>query len=114
LEADFQRVYGLDLEGLWRGDFSPRRAAALALNLPRGSQVWVMLGGERAVTAETEALWLVEHAIVAVAHAQGGGKGQAPKVREYPEGVLVKRDRADARARSIEARARRLAAKQTE
>ena len=30
----------MDLGGLWRGEYTVRRVAALAANLPPGSQVW--------------------------------------------------------------------------
>ena len=34
LEADFQRFYGIDLAGLWRGTITVRNVGVLALHLP--------------------------------------------------------------------------------
>jgi hypothetical protein len=70
-----------------------------------------MVGGQRAITAETEALWLLEHAVIAVAHAQGGGKGESPKPRQYPEGVLTQRSREERRAAKAAERAKRFEAR---
>ena len=81
------------------------------MHLPRGSAVWEMVGGYRAVTAEVESLWAVEYAIVAVAHAQGGGKGQAPKPRQYPEGILSQKARAERKSAREAARAKRFEAR---
>lgn len=78
LEADFQRYYQVDLGGLWRGEFTPRRAARLASNLPTGARVWL--------SAEIDAAWTVgEHLaaqqvdLLAGANWQRGGKGDPPK-----------------------------------
>lgn len=46
------------------------------------------IGGAGAITDETDAIWSVEHALMAIAHAEAGGKGQSPKRREYPPSVL--------------------------
>lgn len=40
LEADLQRVYGLDLLDLWRGKLSLRKLSVLVTHLPPGSAVW--------------------------------------------------------------------------
>ncbi|WP_152424209.1 hypothetical protein [Leucobacter sp. UCD-THU] len=55
----------------------------MTAHLPRGSAVWEYYGGQRAITAETESLWLVEHATIAVASA----KPDRVKPRPYPLGV---------------------------
>jgi len=72
---------------MYRGDISVREVSVLATNLPRASAVGVRLGGAAAISEETEASWLVETALYKIAHAQAGGKGKAPEMREYPLGV---------------------------
>lgn len=58
LEADFQRWYGLDFGDLYRGTMTPRRAAALALNLPPGAVTWL--------EADLAAAWNIgEHLLAA-------------------------------------------------
>ncbi|BCJ41677.1 hypothetical protein GCM10010168_53250 [Actinoplanes ianthinogenes] len=46
VEADFQRFYGVDLGGLWRGELSLRRVSALVTNLPPESATWAAENGE--------------------------------------------------------------------
>ena len=111
MEADLHRIYGLDLDDMYAGTVRVLKVANLVKHLPRGSAVWEMVGGHRAVTAEVESLWAIEHAIVSVAHAQGGGKGQAPKPRQYPEGILSQRSRAERKSAREAARARRFEAR---
>jgi hypothetical protein len=78
--------------------------ADCAAHVPRGGAIGQAVGGAMAVTAETEALWGVEYAVVMSAWL---GKGQRPKPREYPEGTAAqktKRDRVIAQARAYRAR----------
>jgi hypothetical protein len=72
---------------MYRGAVSVRKVSVLASHLPRGSAVGTRLGGAAAVSEETEASWLVETALYKIAHAEAGGKGKAPEMREYPLGV---------------------------
>jgi hypothetical protein len=69
-----------------------------------------MVGGQKAITAETEALWMVEHAIIAVAAAQSKGS-KAPQPRQYPKGILTVKAEADAKAARDRARAARFRAR---
>ena len=94
LEADLQRYYQVDLADMYRGRVSPRRVSVLATNLPRASAVGVRLGGATAISGEVEASWLLENAVLRIAHAQAGGKGKPPEMREYPLGVaeMAKKD----------------------
>lgn len=39
-----------------------------------------------AVTAEVEAMWLLEHTTMLIAHSKAGGKGKKPEMRKYPVG----------------------------
>lgn len=55
--------------------------------LPRGANVWKAVGGGMAITAEVEAIWLLEHTHLLIAHAKSGGKGKKPEMRKYPLGV---------------------------
>lgn len=88
MEADLHRFYQLDLVDMYRGLLSVRKICVLVMNLPRGAATWEALGGGAAITAEVDAMWLVEHALFTIAHAQGGGKGKAPERRPYPVGKL--------------------------
>lgn len=104
LEADFQRVYGLDLGGLWRGEFTVRRAAALAANLPPGSAVW------RELHANAE--WDQGDYILAAIFDRLGSKESEPYPR--PADVLKKQqheERALVMARAFQQREKRRAAR---
>jgi hypothetical protein len=92
---------------MYRGIITPRRIAVLALNLPRGAATWRALGGAGAVTGEVEASWLVEHTLMMIAHGQGGGKGKAPQMRDFPLGILEEQ----AKAEKTQSRAERFRAK---
>jgi hypothetical protein len=87
VEADLHRFYNLDLVDMYRGLLSVRKISVLVMNLPRGSQTWVSVGGAGAISAEVEAAWMVEHALYSIAHGQAGGKGNAPERRPYPPGL---------------------------
>ena len=78
---------------MYRGLITPRRVAVLVSNLPRGAQTWIWVGGPMAVTAEAEATYALEYAMVMIAYHQGGAKGKKPEMREYPEGLRVQEDR---------------------
>ena len=82
------RFYQLDLADMYRGELTVRKVSVLVSNLPRGAQVWAAVGGRSAITAETEATWLVEHTLMRIAHAEAGGKGKPPEQREFPPGIL--------------------------
>lgn len=72
---------------MYRGFLSVRRVAVLVMNLPRGAQTWMALGGRGAITAETESAWLIEHALFSIAYGQAGSKGEKPEMRPYPPGL---------------------------
>jgi hypothetical protein len=72
---------------MYRGTLTPRKAAVLALNLPRGAGTWQAVGGAGAISGEVEASWMLEHTMQMIAHGQGGGKGKAPQMRDYPAGL---------------------------
>lgn len=78
MEADFQRVYGIDLVDVWRGVLTFRRAATLALTLPAGSALWQATGGPRAWTDEYAGLMGVVHRldILAWQQTEDGQKGR--------------------------------------
>lgn len=63
LEASFQAEYGIDLLDLYRGELTPRKAAALAVNLPPGSAVWREYGGPQAWTDAMHLTAEVEHGV---------------------------------------------------
>lgn len=90
MEADFQRVYGLDLADLRTGRMRPTRAANLAAHLPPGSMVWRHTGGPQAWTDELHMLARVEHTLRVLAwqRTKDGEKGRnAPEPIEPPEPV---------------------------
>lgn len=72
---------------MYRGLLTVRKVAVLVMNLPRGAQTWIAAGGHGAITSETEAGWLIEHALYVIAHGQAGSQGQKPEMRAYPPGV---------------------------
>lgn len=88
---------------MYRGIVTPREVAVLAMNLPRGAMVWQYFGGAMAVTAEEENLWVVQHLLQQLGYQAGGGKGQKPKLREYPEGLKAQKDRGQRAVRNAEA-----------
>lgn len=87
MEADLRQYYHVRLSDMYRGLETVREVSVLVAELPRGARVWQQVGGQLAIAPEVEAAWMIEHAIVAVAHAQAGGKGKAPQPREYPQGL---------------------------
>lgn len=80
-------MYGLDIEGLFTGELSVIRAARLTAELPRGSQIWVALGGGKSVTAEWELLNAIEYHGRSLLWQNGDPKkaGKAPEPMPYPE-----------------------------
>jgi hypothetical protein len=72
---------------MYRGLLSVRKISVLVMNLPRGAQTWIAVGGAGAITGDVEAAWLVEHALYSIAHGQAGSKGQAPERRPFPPGI---------------------------
>lgn len=84
LEADFQRVYGLDIGGLRTGMLRPIRAANLAVNLPPGSMLWRAIGGPLAWTDEMHMLSRQEHALRVLAWQK---TKSAETGRDFPEPI---------------------------
>jgi len=81
-EADLEQHFSRDLADLYTGELTVRKAGVLLTGLPRGSNTWIRMGGPGAITAETEGLWLVEHAVKLTVW---DGKGKPPQMRDYPE-----------------------------
>jgi hypothetical protein len=75
------------------GRVSVSAVADYAGNIPRGGAIGQAMGGAMAITAEEDALWSVEHAIVMAAWATNGRSGKQPKRREYPEGTVAEEQR---------------------
>ena len=46
-----------------------------------------------AVTAETEATYVLEYTMLTIAYYQNGGKGKRPEMREYPEAIRNQEER---------------------
>lgn len=88
---------------MYRGHISPREVAVYVLQLPRGAQMWAYFGGAYAITAEEENQWVTHLLLQQMMHQTAGGKGQKPKLREYPEGIKAVRDRGDKAVRNAEA-----------
>lgn len=94
LTADFWRYYGLSLGRVLadrgQGGSPPaRELGAMAINLPRGCAVGQAVGGAWAVTAEVDAIHLVEFRMRDVWHAYTKGKGKKPEPMPYPVGWLT-------------------------
>lgn len=83
---------------MWIGEISVREVATYVSYLPRGAMVYQWIGGASAITEEVEASWLVENAIYNSIWNANGQKGNAPKLRAYPEGLAAQAVKA-ARAR---------------
>jgi hypothetical protein len=93
LEADFQRVYGIDLLDLYRGTLSPRKAMALAVNLPPGSAVWQADLHDNAWTPDQYVLADIADLTAGANWQRAGGKGTQPKPYPRPADARKKRDR---------------------
>lgn len=116
-------MYGLDIEGLYTGEISVIRAARLTAELPRGSQIWVALGGVKSVTEEWEMLHKIEFHGRSALWQNGDPKkaGKAPEPLPYPE-VSAKYAQAPQKKKSTEdyadtrvkARMKQLKSKQTD
>ena len=96
------RVYRVRLVDMYRGIYSAREVAVYVLNLPRGAQTWQHFGGANAVTAEEENEWVTHLLLQQMMYQKGGGKGQKPKLREYPEGIQAQREKEAKTARRAE------------
>lgn len=88
---------------MYRGTITPREIAVLALQLPRGAQIWAYFGGAMAVTAEEENFWVVHLLLQNQLYQAGGSKGEKPKMRDYPEGLKTAKDRGQRAVRNAEA-----------
>lgn len=98
-EADLSRFHhGLQLADMYRGLVTVRHVAVLAAHLPRGeSAVMRAIGGPGGITDETEAAWLVEHAVMLHAWratTDPDNPGEPPTMRDYPTSALAARDNA--------------------
>lgn len=115
-------MYGLDIEGLYTGEISVIRAARLTSELPRGSQIWVALGGGKSVTAEWELLNAIEYHGRSLLWQNGDPKkaGKAPEPMPYPEvnakyaSTPQKKSTDEYVSSRAEARAKQLRSKQTD
>lgn len=104
IEADLQEYYRLDLADLYRGELTPRKVAVMVFQLPRGARLWQCVGGQGAITAVEEALWIVQYLQQARLYQAGEGKGPKPELPDYPAGHGKKKsqvDRLEANARAF-------------
>lgn len=64
-----------------------KRAAWLADQLPRGSQIWIPFGGAMAVSPEWDVLRLIESGVRSQpwAFSEKKNKGKAPEPMPYPD-----------------------------
>ena len=83
VEYELQRL-GVDLADMYRGRITPRKVAVLVANMPRGAATWRAVGGEMAITDETEAGFLIEWTLRQLWWVYGGKSGPAPEFRDYP------------------------------
>lgn len=89
LRADFQRFYGLNLDGMGI-DYSVTHAAALAANLPRESATVRAVVPEAAWSDETYLLSAIEYdlRVLAWQNSKDGSKGRnRPKRPQTPADV---------------------------
>lgn len=101
LEADFERVYNIDLLDVYRGNLPARKAANLAANLPAGSMLWQVMDHPNSWTT-------TDHLIAAQVDAQnignwlaaGGKQNDRPKPLPRPESTdkNKKKSKSDIRA----------------
>ena len=97
IEADMQRVYGIDLLDVYRGSLSPRKLLVLIEHLPPGSALWNETGGDSAWTVQ-------EHLIANMLDAinlnnwltAGDSKAKQPKPVPRPSDLLKKRQQNEA------------------
>ena len=109
MNADLGRFYGVSLDDFHAQRVSAATVADYAAHMPRGGALGQAVGGRMAVTAETDALWAVEYAVIMSAWGAAGGKGKQPKPREYPVGTVEEEAK---RQRVIEAARRHRARRQ--
>ena len=97
LRADFQRFYGLKLDGMGV-DYSMAHAAALAANLPRESATVRAVSPEAAWSDATYLLAAIEYdlRVLAWQNSKDGMKGRnRPKPVQTPADVARVRDKLD-------------------
>lgn len=95
LEADFAQFYQRDLLDLWRGEMTPRKAAALAVSLPAGARIWGALGYDTAWSMEALLLAGVVDALNGGNWQRSGGKGPQPKPVPRPSDLMRQAQQAD-------------------
>lgn len=88
---------------MYAGRIRPGVVAALVSHLPAGTALGRELGGPAAVSSEWAAIAHLDLDLRYLAHGLGGGKGDEPKLWEYPEGT---KDRKAREAREAEAKSR--------
>lgn len=93
LEADFERVYRIDICDLWRGHLSPRKAAVLLMGLPPGSLVWQELGEDAAWTAGEHLLAATVDALNIANWQRSDGKGKQPDPLPRPRDIKADMDK---------------------
>lgn len=88
---------------MWRGTITPRKATALAVQLPAGAQIWVSVGSDLAWTSQTHLTAAVLDALNGANWQRGDGKSKKPDPTPRPSELA---ERAAVTDRHIE-RARR-------
>lgn len=97
---------GIDLDEARASGMSPRKVARLLLAQPAGARVWREIGGWQALPEDVVMQHQQMHLQVVIHHAQGGGKGSAPKPPTPPVGLIEQRRRARVQAETHESKAR--------
>lgn len=112
LEADFQRVYGLDVIGVYNGTLSVRKAANLAAHLPPGSSVWRAEGGPLAWSDDVALLSAIEFNshVAWWMKTKDGSRGTKPPKAMRPPPSKSEQAATEAKARQVLARRKARAA----
>lgn len=96
LEADFERVYRIDICDLYRGLLSPRKAAVLLMGLPPGSLVWQEMGEDAAWTAGEHMQAAMVDVVNMLRWERAGAKGKAPDPLPRPSDIKADMDKRQA------------------
>lgn len=88
---------------MYRGIHTAREIAVLAMHLPRGANIWIYFGGPQAVTADEENAWITHLLLQQLGYQAGGGKGEKPKIRPYPDGINELKERGAKAVRNAQA-----------
>lgn len=98
IEADLDRVYGIDLLDFWRGRISLRALSVRVRYLPRESALWQATASDLSWPDGNYLLAVIANALHGANWQRAGGKGSQPKPVTLPADARKSSQAADRNA----------------